>query len=91
MIESLKSVPATVMKRTLKSRLAEVENNECKGFLIHRSHKPVAVFLSVQTFEMLRDQINDLLADRLATERQLRKGETKTVSLEAMEARFDCP
>lgn len=79
------------MKRTLKSRLAEVENNECKGFLIHRSNKPVAVLLSVQAFEVLRDQINDLLADRLATERQFRAGETKTVSLEALEARFDCP
>jgi PHD/YefM family antitoxin component YafN of YafNO toxin-antitoxin module len=91
MNKPLKSVPAATMRRVFNAKLAEMANNKAEGFLIQKCNQPAAVLIRAQMFETLRDQIDDLRADLLAAERQRHLDEASTVSLEAMEARFNCP
>jgi antitoxin StbD len=56
--------------------------------VIFKDNEPAAVLMGVETYQALRDELEDLRAERLASERLLSLSEEHTVSLEDMEARF---
>lgn len=82
------AVSATAMARTFGARLKEVTSGEATHLVIFKDNEPAAVLVGVEAYQALQDELEDLRAERLASERMLTLDEGKTVSLEDMEARF---
>lgn len=82
------AVSATAMARTFGARLKEVTSGDATHLVIFKDNEPAAVLVGVEAYQALQDELEDLRAERLASERMLTLDEGKTVSLEDMEARF---
>ncbi|MFJ4066247.1 type II toxin-antitoxin system Phd/YefM family antitoxin [Pseudomonas sp. NPDC089996] len=76
------------MARTFGARLKEVTSGEAIHLVIFKDNEPAAVLIGVDAFQAMQDELEDLRADRLASERLLSLNDENTVSLEDMEARF---
>lgn len=82
------AVSATTMARTFGARLKEVTSGDATHLVIFKDNEPAAVLMGVQAYQAMLDELSDLRAERLATERLRSLNEEHTVSLEDMEARF---
>lgn len=82
------AVSATAMVRNFGARLKEVTSGEVPHLVIFKDNEPAAVLMSVDAYQTLQDELEDLRADRLAIDRLSTLNEKNTVSLEEMEARF---
>ena len=82
------AVSATAMARTFGARLKEVTSGEATHLVIFKDNEPAAVLVGVEAYQAMQDELEDLRAERLASERLLTLDEANTVSLEDMEARF---
>ncbi len=82
------AVSATAMARTFGARLKEVTSGDTAHLVIFKDNEPAAVLIGVEAFQAMQDELADLRADRLASERLLSLNDDNTVSLEDMEARF---
>ncbi len=82
------AVSATAMARTFGARLKDVTSGETTHLVIFKDNEPAAVLIGVEAYQSLQDELEDLRADRLASERLLSLDESNTVSLEDMEACF---
>ncbi|MFK3724038.1 type II toxin-antitoxin system Phd/YefM family antitoxin [Pseudomonas monteilii] len=76
------------MARTFGARLKDVTSGETTHLVIFKDNEPAAVLIGVEAYQSLQDELEDLRADRLASERLLSLDESTTVSLEDMEACF---
>ncbi|MBA1192598.1 type II toxin-antitoxin system Phd/YefM family antitoxin [Pseudomonas entomophila] len=76
------------MARTFGARLKDVTSGETTHLVIFKDNEPAAVLIGVEAYQSLQDELEDLRADRLASERLLSLDESNTVSLEDMEACF---
>ncbi|HKS13235.1 MAG TPA: type II toxin-antitoxin system Phd/YefM family antitoxin [Pseudomonas sp.] len=76
------------MARTFGARLKEVTSGEATHLVIFKDNEPAAVLVGVEAYQAMQDELEDLRAERLASERLLTLDEANTVSLEDMEARF---
>ncbi|WEK32868.1 MAG: type II toxin-antitoxin system Phd/YefM family antitoxin [Candidatus Pseudomonas phytovorans] len=88
MSRSEQAVSATTMARTFGARLKQVTSGEAIHLVIFKDNEPAAVLIGVDAFQAMQDELEDLRADRLASERLLSLNDENTVSLEDMEARF---
>ncbi|MCU9948986.1 type II toxin-antitoxin system Phd/YefM family antitoxin [Pseudomonas solani] len=77
------------MVRSFGAKLKEVTSGEVTHLVIFKDNEPAAVLMGVATYQALQDELEDLRAERLAIERLATLDETKTLSLEDMEARFE--
>lgn len=82
------AVSATAMARTFGARLKEVTSGDATHLVIFKDNEPAAVLVGVEAYQALQDELEDLRAECLASERMLTLDKGKTVSLEDMEARF---
>lgn len=82
------AVSATAMARTFGARLKEVTSGDAVHLVIFKDNEPAAVLIGVDAFQAMQDELEDLRADRLASERLLDLNDDNSVSLEDMEARF---
>lgn len=82
------AVSATAMVRNFGARLKEVSSGEVSHLVIFKDNAPAAVLMGIDAYQALRDELEDLRAERLAMERITSLDETRTLSLEEMEARF---
>lgn len=82
------AVSATAMVRNFGARLKEVTSGEVSHLVIFKDNAPAAVLMGIDAYQALRDELEDLRAERLALERITSLDETRTLSLEEMEARF---
>lgn len=82
------AVSATAMARTFGARLKQVTSGDAVHLVIFKDNEPAAVLIGVDAFQAMQDELEDLRADRLASERLLSLNDENTVSLEDMEARF---
>jgi antitoxin StbD len=82
------AVSATAMVRNFGARLKEVTSGEVSHLVIFKDNAPAAVLMGIDAYQALRDELEDLRAERLAMERITSLDETRTLSLEEMEARF---
>ncbi|MDD2133478.1 type II toxin-antitoxin system Phd/YefM family antitoxin [Pseudomonas kurunegalensis] len=82
------AVSATAMARTFGARLKEVTSGDAVHLVIFKDNEPAAVLIGVDAFQAMQDELEDLRAERLASERLLSLNDENTVSLEDMEARF---
>ena len=88
MTRSEQAVSATAMARTFGARLKEVSSGDALHLVIFKDNEPAAVLIGVDAFQAMQDELEDLRAERLASERLLSLNDENTVSLEDMEARF---
>lgn len=82
------AVSATSMVRTFGARLKEITSGDVSHLVIFKDNEPAAVLVGVDTYQALRDELEDLRAELLAIERAASLDKSNTVSLEDMEARF---
>lgn len=82
------AVSATAMVRNFGARLKQITSGEVSHLVIFKDNAPAAILMGVEAYQALRDELEDLRAERLAIERMASLDETQTVSLEEMEARF---
>jgi len=82
------AVSATAMVRNFGAQLKEVTSGEVSHLVIFKDNAPAAVLMGIDAYQALRDELEDLRAERLAMERITSLDETRTLSLEEMEARF---
>lgn len=88
MTRAEQAVSATAMARTFGARLKEVTTGDTTHLVIFKDNEPAAVLIGVEAYQAMQDELEDLRADRLASERLFSLNEQTTVSLEDMEARF---
>lgn len=82
------AVSATVMARMFGAKLKEVTSGDAHHLVIFKDNEPAAVLMGVDTFQAMQDELEDLRAERLASERLLTLDDESCMSLEDMEARF---
>lgn len=82
------AVSATAMVRNFGARLKDVTSGDYTHLVIFKDNEPAAVLVGVEAYQALRDELEDLRAERLAIERLPSLNEEDTLSLEDMEARF---
>lgn len=82
------AVSATAMARSFGARLKDVSSGEVTHLVIFKDNEPAAVLVSVNAYQALQDELEDLRSELLAIERLPSLDTTVTVSLEDMEARF---
>lgn len=82
------AVSATTMAREFGARLKQVTSADATHLVIFKDNEPAAVLMGVQAYQAILDELADLRAERLTTERLPSLNEEHTVSLEEMEARF---
>ena len=82
------AVSATTMVRSFSARLKDVTSGDVTHLVIFKDNEPAAVLLGVQAYQALQDELEDLRSELLAIERLRSLDETKTLSLEDMEAQF---
>ena len=82
------AVSATTMVRSFSARLKDVTSGDVTHLVIFKDNEPAAVLVGVQAYQALQDELEDLRSELLAIERLRSLDETKTLSLEDMEARF---
>lgn len=82
------AVSATAMVRSFSARLKDVTSGDVTHLVVFKDNEPAAVLMSVDTYQAMQDEIEDLRAELLAIERLATLDATTTVSLEDMEARF---
>jgi len=70
------------------AKLKEVTSGDAPHLVIFKDNEPAAVLMGVDTFQAMQDELEDLRAERLASERLLTLEDEICVSLEDMEARF---
>lgn len=82
------AVSATAMVRSFSARLKDVTSGDVTHLVVFKDNEPAAVLMSVDAYQAMQDEIEDLRAELLAIERLATLDATTTVSLEDMEARF---
>lgn len=82
------AVSTTTMAREFGARLKQVTSTDTTHLVIFKDNEPAAVLMGVQAYQAMLDELADLRAERLTTERLPSLNEKHTVSLEEMETRF---
>lgn len=82
------AVSATAMVRNFSARLRDVSSGDVSHLVIFKDNEPTAVLMSIDHFQKLQDQIEDLRSELLAIQRIGTLDDSATVSLEDMEERF---
>ncbi|MFD2642997.1 Phd-YefM [Pseudomonas japonica] len=76
------------MVRGFSAKLKEVTSGKVSHLVIFKDNEPAAVLMSVENYQTLQDELEELRAERQAIDRLSTLDEERTVSLEDMEARF---
>lgn len=82
------AVSATAMVRNFSARLRDVSSGDVSHLVIFKDNEPTAVLMSIDHFQRLQDQIEDLSSELLAIQRIGTLDDSAPVSLEDMEERF---
>lgn len=83
------AVSATAMAGCFSVHLEAVTSGAVPHLVIIDDHEPAAVLLSVDAYQALQDELEDLRSERLAIERLPGIDSDVTVNLEEMNARFE--
>jgi antitoxin StbD len=82
------TVSATAMAGSFSVHLEAVTSGAASHLVIFDDDEPAAVLLSVNAYQALLDELEDLRSERLAIERLPGVDTDMTLSLEEMNARF---
>lgn len=82
------ALPVTKLARQFKAYLDKICNREQDKFVVMRNNVPAAVLLSVERFEALMEELEDLRIEAAAQER-LAHFDGKTISHAEMLQRFE--
>ena len=82
------AVSATAMARNFGANLKSVTSGEQSHLVVFKGNEPAAVLIGIEAFQAMQDELEDLRAEMLASERLSSLDDSKLMSLEDMEARF---
>ena len=82
------ALPVTKLVRGFKEYLDKICNHENDKYVVMRNNEPAAVLLSVERFESLMDELEDLRLEAVAHER-LARFDGNTISHADMAKRFE--
>ncbi|WP_062268516.1 type II toxin-antitoxin system prevent-host-death family antitoxin [Endozoicomonas arenosclerae] len=63
------ALPVTQFARQLKAYLDKISNQESDKYVVMRNNQPAAVLLSVERFESMVEELEELRVEALARER----------------------
>lgn len=82
------AVSVTAMTEDFSEKLRKTTSGDVPHLVIVEDDAPVAVLMSVDAFQAMRDELEDLRAECLAVGRLFTFSEVSALSLEDIEARF---
>ncbi len=79
---------ATTLSKKTSSTLDSLENGDTERYIILKNNAPKAVMLSIEAFEAMEEEIEDLRLTSLALSRLQSFDKEKTISHETMMNKF---
>lgn len=86
---SAQAVSITDFIRSAKSYLHDLKEGTQNRFVVMKNNQPEAVMLSVETFELMMNELDDMRIELLAAERLQNLDSNKLVSHEDMMRKFN--
>ena len=82
------AVSVTNMVRSFSARLKEISSGVTDRLVIFKDNEPAAVMVSVEAYQELMDELENLRIEAIARERLNTFDKTKAISLSDMKARY---